>query len=529
MSITRYFNGNVYTMNDACPKVESFVVEDDKIVFVGSNKESSNLYSDAVNVDLNNKTVFPGFIDCHVHLDMYGDSLSDMNISGLDRNEIFTLVEKYAANKNNEWLIFVGGWDSDKWSDTALPRAHELDKYAGDNYVVLPKFDGHSIWVNNKVLDLVGFNENTPDPDGGQIMRDKNGQLTGWLVGEARVAVEKLYPPKSKEAREKALLKTQDGFLGFGITSVQDAWTKLEDIEAIEDLYENKALKMRVGVAPYINHDTQLNTLYKDFYPQNDKYGGRYSKKAMKILVDGSMSSYSASFREDYADRPGHRGKLNYTDDELRNIFKFCADRGFQLLAHTIGDGASQQYLDIAEEVVPKKAKELRFRMEHFHVGPDDLLQRAGKLGVCLVPNPTHGPFFYNLGPQRLGERIKIAYSIRRMMKYVEHVSFGSDASVTTPNIFLGTYAAVARKNPEHMPENGYLPEAAVTLDQALHAYTIWAAYTIRQEDNRGSIEKGKYADFVVLSDDVYNIDIDSIVDVKVLETYISGEKVYSK
>lgn len=530
--VKRFYNGIVYTMDDSCPLAQSFVVGKGKIIFVGTDSLSKSRFPHAIDVDLQGRCVLPGFIDSHIHLMLYGESLKSFSITGRTKEEILAQVAAAAeAAPEGAWIIGSGGWNNDGWEDTALPTKDELDAVSFNHPVILPKYDGHMIWVNSCALRLAKIHEASCDLVGGEIIRDQNGNVMGCLSGRAKALVQNVIPEKSIEDIRNVLLAAQRELLRMGITSVQDATTPPDMLEALKSLFEQDQFKIRVSTALPIENEADLldNQALLDYCKESSTFGDKMFCNALKVFVDGSMSSYTAALQEEYSDRPGHWGKLCFSDEALAKIFTFVAAQGKQLLGHCIGDAASEQYIRTAEQVSPHAVEKNRFRMEHFHLAPDDLLERAVRSHLLISVQPTHGPMNPTIAVKRLGDRIHKTYSYKRMLNACHMLPMGSDAPVTSPNPFWGIYTAVARKNPEDTSGKSFYPEEAVTREEAVKGYSIWGAYAMLCEQKLGSITPNKYADFIITSKDIMSCPVDDLPKTDVISTYIGGELVYKK
>jgi len=523
---TRYYNGNIYTMDESIPHVSSFIVDEGKIVSIGSDEQTKQ--NDIENIDLKQQTVFPGFIDSHVHLAWYGKALKQIPTNSLSKQQIVDLVKKAIEKAQpGEWIIGSVGWKSDDWDDTSIPTIYDLDAISRNNPVYLPKFDTHSVWVNSYAMKLAGIDDSTADPIGGQIYRDEKGKATGFFAGTAKEYIDKVLPSDSQESLIEDLLRAQKQLLEYGITSIQETHTPLEVIAVLKDLYSSGKMQLRINTAIMINPGEDVNTVCKGFVPKKDLVKNKWDDIALKILVDGTFSSYTAALREPFSDRKDATGNLSFTDEQMEDIFNFCIENGYQLIGHCIGDKACEQFIATCEKIGIGKTSKYRFRMEHFHYSPDDLLQRVKQGKIVVSVQPTHGPFNPNIGPTRLGEeRMKQAYLYRKMFDQLDVVAMGSDCPVETANPLHGIYAAVERKKPNTNMKTFY-KNGAVTRHEAFKAYTVNGAYAMFHESDRGSLVVGKNADFIILDHDICKCDMQTLANAKVLKTYIDGRCVF--
>lgn len=527
-----YYNARIYTMNDAAPTASALVVgTDGTLVFVGDAGEAQHRYPEAAAEDLQGRWVLPGLVDAHVHLLMYGKKLTTIDPTGKDRLWIIRQVKEAASNTPpGAWILGSWGWNNEHWEDTSFPTREELDAVCSDHPVFLPKYDGHGAWVNSMALQLAGIDDDTPTPIGGEIVRDASGYATGYLTGRAKALVEDRIPPMPEHEIDRALLEAQQQLFAYGVTAIQEAMTAPEVYNALERLYAKGFYKLRVNAALPLNMDTLQDVAQQARISEGPKvgmYGGRFSCRTCKVLVDGSISSHTAALREPFSDRPGHYGQLNFTEEQLTRLLRWTLDAGMQPMAHCIGDAASEQYIRVISTLLPGDASARRVRMEHFHVSVQDLLELLAAKGILLSVQPTHAPMNPSTVKLRLGDRVQIVYAHKRELEHCGQLALGSDAPVSEPNPFYNIYAAVTRRGPNGLPKDGFIPEQAITREQALKASTLWAQYAQFGEEQCGSLQAGKAADFVVIDEDILTCPEERIPYIKVRRTVLAGEEVY--
>lgn len=526
-----WLRGHIYTVDEVFSAATALACRGQVLMAVGSDEEIASFRGpDTIVYDLDGATVVPGFIDSHVHLQLYGESLLKLPIRDRSKTQILAAVKEAVGQmKPGEWLEGGSGWNNEVWEDPSYPTKEELDEVSPDHPVMLPRMDGHLIWVNSKALECAGITEEVENPAGGEFMRKPDGSLLGCIGNSACDSIRSVIPVMGKEERMAALLAAQNRLISYGVTSIDDMSTDCQNVEDLKELYESGAYKIRFygalrdAVMP--GADKKLRS-YLDQCPELDLYDDRFTMRMIKILGDGSVGAQSAALYEDYTDRPGHRGIMMQTDEELYEMVKEAARRGMQVAVHAIGDRTIDQVLDCYEKVLGELPNpDHRYRVEHFQLVTGDSRERARDLGAIASMQPTHAPNSASMAVRRLGEeRASKAYAGGMVLKVLGKIAAGSDAPVAPPNPLDGIHSAVTRTNASLRPEGGFFLEQALTREEALRAYTIWGAYAQFSEREKGSLEVGKLADFVVLDRDIMEIQEDELLQVRVLKTIIGGE-----
>ena len=518
---TVYTGGNIYTVDSGFSKASVIAVGGDRILYAGN--DLSRAYGiageSAAVVDLGGKTVIPGLIDGHMHLLPEGLQTLTINALRLSKQEILRLVgERARTLAPGEW-IRGSGWNHMEWAERQWPSKEDLDAAAPDNPVILHRADMHSIWVNSKALEAAGIGKNTQNPHGGEILRTPEGDLLGIFVDTARDLICNALPPYSGDMKIKALLAAQEECFGYGLTSVFDAGCSFEDLCLLKAAYESGKFKLRVCQALTASDGSDAAYLDAGFTPSKGLYGGRLSVGAVKIFADGSIGSGSALFFDDYADRPGHKGYIIHTDDELYGLVSRACKAGFQVSIHAIGDMAIRQALDAYERAGREVAGgDPRFRVEHFQIPAPSDVRRAVSLGVVTTLQAGGALTDMEMMEGRLGtERVRTAYVWRGLIDAGGYIVGGSDACYDSLNPFHGLYAGTA----------GGSRNGCMTREESLRSYTIWAAKGQFEENDKGSLEAGKLADFAVLDRDIMTCDPAGIRETKVLATILGGETVF--
>lgn len=531
---TVYLNGNIYTVDNEFTKASAMAMKDSQLIYVG-NDENADAYvgPDTNVVDLEEKTVIPGLNDGHIHYTSLGTRLLEIDAFNKPKEEILELVQEEASSlEPGEWIL-GRGWNHELWPDEDFPAKEELDQVAPDNPVALTRVDGHSTWVNSEALEIGEITDETPNPQGGEIIRDENGEATGVLVDAARSYVTSNIPSYSEERIAEAQVEAQNQLFSNGITSASDAGTDLQDINIMKDLYENDDLKVRLNVmiSNSMGEVGEGLAYYFENGPELGLFDHRLTVRSVKLMADGALGSRSAALMEDYHDREDHKGNYIYSDEEIYNLVKESSEHGIQVAAHAIGDGAVQQVIDAYEKVLSENPQEdHRWRIEHYQVSNESQIEKVVELGIIPSMQPTHATSDKNMAEDRLGsERIEYSYAWRTIIDAGSHIIGGSDAPVELINPFHGIYAAVTRMDLEGDPPGGWYPEEKMTREEALRSFTIWAAEGSFEEDIKGSLEPGKLADFIVLDKDIMEVPEEELKDIEVLSTVLGGETVYEK
>ena len=514
-----YYNAKIYTVDSAFSVVEAIAIKDGKIIATGSSSDLLKMVA-ADKIDLKGQFVYPGFYDAHCHFYGYGVDLKKTWLIGTKSfDEIVDTLVKYKDRRFMGW-VFARGWDQNDWTDKSFPVKDKLDSLFPDVPVFLMRIDGHAALVNQKALDLCQVNENTTVV-GGEIFK-KDGKLTGLLIDNAVDFVKLKIPTPQNADLIEALLSAQKNCFEVGLTSVTDAGLDVSTILLIDSLQKANQLKMRMNAMVSFTK----NNL--EYYRKNGKYhSDRLNVQSFKLYADGALGSRGACLLHPYADMPDHSGFLLSTIDSIIYAAKQAKEIGFQMNTHCIGDSANRLLLKIYGEVLKGK-NDLRWRIEHAQVLSPDDFGLFSQYSIIPSVQPTHATSDMYWAKDRIGEEsIKTSYAYKQLLKECGLIAAGSDFPVESINPLFGFYAAVVRKDQQNFPENGFQMENALTREEALKAMTIWAAYAGFEESYRGSLEKGKDADFVILENDLMQADEKELFKIKVLQTHIAGERVF--
>ena len=528
-----YCNAVIYTVDDDNPTATALAIKGDRLVYVGTDAGvQAYVGPNTKVVDLKGLTVLPGLMDGHMHVGSLGEGLLTLDVFWKPKDVILSMVAEAAkAAKPGEW-IQGSGWMNTVWEDSDYPTKEDLDAVAPDNPTILTRADGHMIWVNSKALELAGITKDTPNPQGGEILKNDKGEVWGCLTDTAGNAVEKLVPPFTVEQQRTALLSAQEQLFSYGLTSAMDAGISVGALENYKALYASGQLKLRTYPLMMLTGTTNEEA---DFIRNNKPGGMLYDNhmnlRAVKIISDGSLGARSAAMLEEYSDRPGYTGEYRFTDQEIHDVVKLAYDQGYQVCTHAIGDGADHQIIDAYEKVMQENPREdPRLRIEHFQILTMEDIDRALKLGILPSMQYIHATSDLLMAEDRIGpERIKGAYAWRTIIDKGGNIICGTDAPVEMVNPWHNFYAGVTRKNRSGEPEGGWYINEAITREEVLKSYTIWAAYGAFEEDLIGSLEAGKLADFVVIDRNIMTCPADDMKDTQALMTVSGGEVVYTR
>lgn len=524
-----YLNGNIYTVDEIFSKAEAIAIKGQYLLHVGSNESVKKFIgSNTKVVDLKGKTVIPGIIEGHMHFPGEGQKLLQLDAFWKPKDEILALVKAEADRlPDGEWII-GRGWNQEVWENPEFPTKEDLDAVSPNNPVALVRTCGHATWANSMALKIAGITNDTPNPQGGEILRDAKGEATGVLTDTAATAVRSKIPEFNEERQKEALLLAQEELFSYGITSSMDAGSGLTTIGYMKDLYEKGDLKIRVYMM--VNTGESAKEYYKRG-PEIGLFDNRLTMNCIKFFSDGSLGARSAWMLEDYSDRENHTGNGRYSDEEFYQLIKEARENGFQVATHAIGDAANKQLVDVYEKVLKEMPlKDHRYRIEHFQIVRLEDINRIKEIGIIPAMQAVHATSDKNMAEDRVGsERIKGAYAWRKVIDAGNIIVNGSDASVELVNPYHGLYAAVTRMGRDGMPVGGWYPEECMTRIEALRSFTIWAAYGQFEEKIKGSLEAGKLADFVILDRDYMTCPDRELKDIMPLETIVGGEVVYSK
>jgi predicted amidohydrolase YtcJ len=516
------YNAKIYTVNDKFDIAQAIAVKEGKIMAVGSDEEIRKEFSAAEEVDAQGKAVFPGFIDAHAHFYGLGESLQTADLSGTSSwEEVCQKLSDFAKTHPDGWLI-GRGWDQNDWKNKDFPGKAELDRLFPNRPVLLTRIDGHAAIVNQQALTTAGIKESYT-LTGGEIVAEK-GKPTGLLIDNAIDLVSRKIPPASAAQAEKILLAAQAKCFASGLTTIDDCGVDAGLVGLVEKLQASNALKMRLYLM-LADKEANYDYLFKRGAIKTD----RLNVRSFKVFADGALGSRGACLLQPYQDMPNRKGFLLNNPQHFETVATQIAKHNFQMCTHAIGDSANRSILKIYNKVLGGK-NDKRWRIEHAQVVAPADFELFGKANVIPSVQPTHATSDMYWAGDRLGhERLKGAYANQQLLQQNGWLALGTDFPVEDVNPIHTFYAATVRKDAKNYPEAGFQMENALTKEQALRGMTIWAAKANFEEKEKGSLEQGKFADFIILDQDIMTAASPTILKTQVLKTYINGEKVYEK
>ncbi len=522
-------NAAVWTGVDSAPRAEAVAVRDGRIVHVGSNAEVLRLRGEATRqIDARGRLLVPGFIDDHTHFVGGGFALASVDLRPARTPREFTrLLGDHARKLPAGRWITEGNWDHEAWPGAPLPRREWIDSVTPNHPVAVSRLDGHMVIANTRALRLAGITRDTPDPPGGTIVRDaRTGEPTGVLKDEAMSLVFRHVPAPTAEERAEALRTAQQHALERGVTMVNDmgSWA---DLEAMRRAHAADSLRIRIYEHVPLDSWRRL----RDYVAREGRGDAQLKWGGLKGFVDGSLGSTTAWFYQPYVDEPKTSGLMVTDTARLREWIMAADSAGLQVVVHAIGDHANDWLLDVYEQVVAMNgARDRRFRIEHAQHLTRDAIARFARLGVYPSMQPYHAIDDGRWAEKRIGpERIKTTYAFRSLLDAQAPLMFGSDWTVAPIEPLLGIYAAVTRRTLDDAHPNGWVPKEKISVEEALRAYTRTNATGSFMEKEIGTLEPGKLADMVLLSENILEIDPVRIRDALVDYTIVGGEVVFER
>lgn len=524
-------NARVYTVDDARPLASAIAVREGRIQFVGSEAEAMALRGANTRlVDAAGRTIVPGIVDAHAHLLGLGYSLANVRLADTRSYEqvLQRVSERLAGAPAGRW-IQGRGWDQNKWGDTRFPTHEALTRISPNNPVVLERVDGHAILANAAAMKAAGVTAATKDPAGGRIERAANGEPTGVFVDNATSLIERVIPAPTKADIREATLAAISEAQRYGLVGIHDAG----EPKAVIDIFEEMARAGEFGLRGYImvGDDSAAISHYFARGPQSALYDGHLWIRAIKLYSDGALGSRGAALLDPYADDPKNSGLLVSAPEHIRDVATRGLRAGFQVNTHAIGDRGNRVVLDAYEAALAAvPTADHRFRVEHAQVLNFADIPRFAKLGVIPAMQAVHQTSDMNWVPTRIGYARSLgAYAWRALLNTGVIIPNGSDFPVERVNPLYSFHAAVSRADDNGWPPGGWLPAEKMTREEALKSITIWPAAAAFQEQVMGSLTPGKYADFVILDQDIMRVPEDQILRTSVIATYIGGKVVYQR
>ncbi len=530
------YNSTIYTVDDSFSTATAMVIKDGKILATGSLEELEQQFTYAERIDAEGKFIYPGFIDAHAHFLGYGTGLQTANLVDTESWEnILSILTDFAKElPANDWLI-GRGWDQNDWPVKAFPTNEKLNELFPDRPVLLIRIDGHAAIANKKALELAAIKPGDTI-EGGDIFtrpskekitsseRQPATELTGVLIDNAIGLVSSKVPAINKAQYKEALQDAERNCFAMGLTTIDDCGLNYTDVEQIKELQQNKELKMRLFV---MLSDAPQNFDYLE------KTGiiktNNLHVRGFKVYGDGALGSRGACLLQPYSDQHNYQGFLLSSVAHFDSIAQWINEKGFQMCTHAIGDSANRVILNIYGKYLKGK-NDKRWRIEHAQVVNENDFDLFGQYSVIPSVQSTHATSDMYWAGDRLGaHRVKGAYAYKQLLQQNGWLPLGTDFPVEDISPFKTFYAAVVRKDAKGWPAGGYQMENALTREEALKGMTIWAAKSNFEENEKGSLEKGKLADFVILDKDLLTAPESDLLHITVLKTFLGGEKVFEK
>jgi len=530
-----FVNARIYTVNSQQPWAEAIAIRGEKIVAVGTEKEIAPYRRPSTKViNAKGHVMLPGFTDCHIHFMEGSLGLTHVDLIGATTvAQIQKRVKEYASSHPNEPWITGAGWSYPTFGPSALPDKKILDEIVGDRPVYLVAFDGHSSWANSKALAMAGIKRDTPDPPNGKIVRDADGEATGALKESAGDLVAKFVPKPTREEGLAALRKGMQEANKVGLVRVHSAGGDFEWLDLYDEVRREGELTVRQYIAYFLDPPELTLAAIDKAEQARRKYNDDWiSGGAVKMMLDGVVESHTAAMLTPYSDDPTQSGKLFWDPAKYKQAIAELDRRGFQIFTHAIGDKAVRLALDAYENAEKANhTRDARPRIEHIETITAEDIPRFGKLGVIASFQPLHAYpdddtlkiWARNAGPDR-AQRAWVWHSIESTGG---QLAFGSDWPVVTLNPWPGVQNALTRQTTEGDPPGGFVPKERISLEDTIKAYTLGAAFAGRREKLEGSVESGKLADLIILSQDLFKIAPSEIAKTEVLLTMVGGKIVY--
>lgn len=516
------YNATIYTVDSSFSTVEAMAVNNGRIVETGKTADLEKKYEAKEKLNAQGKFIYPGFIDAHAHFLSYGFSLNRVNLVGTESwDEIIEKLKVFAKENPDGWLL-GRGWDQNDWAVKQFPSNEKLNELFPGRPVMLTRIDGHAAIANQKALDLAGVKAGAK-LTGGEV-EVKNGKLTGILIDNATSLVSSKIPVATAAQTKEALLEAQQNCFVVGLTTVDDCGLSSSNVLFIDSLQKTGALKMRIYA---MLSDSKNN--YDFAFSKGKIKTDHLNVCAFKVYADGALGSRGACLLQPYSDKPGWTGFLLSPIGHFDSVANIIYQKGWQMCTHAIGDSGNRMILMVYAKYLKGK-NDLRWRVEHSQVINQNDFKIFGENSIIPSVQPTHATSDMYWAGDRLGpERVKGAYAYKQLLQENGWIPLGTDFPVEDISTFKTFYAAVVRKDAKGWPEGGYQMENALTREETLRGMTIWAAKANFEEKEKGSLEKGKFADFVILDADLMKEVSEKLLSVNVLKTFSGGEKVYEK
>lgn len=515
------YNAKIYTVDAKFSTATAIAIKDGKIVNIGRNGLRDK-YWPLQTINAEGKFIYPGFIDAHSHFFRYGLGLQTANLVDTESwEDILSRLQSFAKDHTEDWLI-GRGWDQNDWQIKEFPNKEKLDQLFPNRPVLLTRIDGHAAIANQKALDIA--NVHAGQTLAGGTVETKNGQLTGILIDNAVDLVSEKIPEPTPDQIANSLQQGQANCFAVGLTTVDDCGLDYREALFMDSLQKKNILKMRV-FAMLSDAAQNYNFLFQNGKIKTD----RLNVRSFKVYADGALGSRGACLLQPYTDRPDWTGFLLSSQQHFDSVANIISQHGFQMCTHAIGDSGNRTILNIYAKYLKGK-NDQRWRIEHAQVINEGDFKLFGEYNIIPSVQPTHATSDMYWAKDRLGEqRVKGAYAYKQLLDENKWIPLGTDFPVEDISPFKTFHSAVFRTDAKEFPSGGFQKENALTRQEALRGMTIWAAKSNFEENEKGSLEKGKLADFVILDKDIMTVDAKDVLTTSVLATYINGEKVYQK
>ena len=515
-------HAKIYTADENFSEAEAMAITDGKIIATGTNEAIQKMYLAAENIDAKGNTVFPGFIDAHCHFTGYATDMWKCNLVGTTSfEEIVNKVKTYSTTAPMQW-IYGRGWDQNDWTIKEFPDKQIFDSLFPDRPVFLKRVDGHAALLNQKALDMAGITDTTKIA-GGEV-EIKDGKLTGILIDNAMHLAEKKIPLLADSLAHKYFLAAQEYCFAAGLTGVQDCGISEHTVDLVKEAQKNGGLKMKIFAL--LSDDS---TYYDRWIKSGPFKSERFHVGGFKFYADGALGSRGASLLHDYTDKPGWKGFLLSGEQHFRTAAEKLSRSGLQMCTHAIGDSGARTILKIYADVL-KGTNDKRWRIEHAQVMDPADFHYFTDFSIIPSVQPTHATSDMYWAADRVGpQRIQTAYAYKQLLQTNGWMPLGTDFPVEYIEPIKTFYAAVVRQDAKGFPAGGFQTDNALTRKEAIYGMTIWAAKAAFEEKEKGSLVRGKAADFIILDKDLMKCGVPEILGTKVLGTWLNGERVFGK
>ncbi|MFB1023391.1 MAG: amidohydrolase [Vicingaceae bacterium] len=515
-------NAKIYSVNNNFDVFEAMAIKDGKIIDLGPNNELKNRYESKEIIDAQLRTIYPGFIDAHCHFLWYGNTFNEVDLVGSKSwEEVLQRIEAFSKTNSNEWII-GRGWDQNDWAKKEFPTNEELNNRFPDKPIFLTRIDFHAAIVSNRALQLAGINENTTISGG--VVEVKNATLTGLLVDKAIPMVSDILPKMNPKQMGLALMKAQEMCFAKGLTSVADAYMENEVVHLIDSMQQSGELKMNIYGMLVPSEENR-----KEFLAVGPYVTNKLNIHAFKYFADGALGSRGAKLIDPYHDELSNSGLSTLDSVAFLTDLELMYDKGFQVNTHCIGDGANREVLNAYGKIL-KGTNDRRWRIEHAQIMNPNDFELFRKYTIIPSVQPTHATSDMLWAEERIGvERMQHAYAYKQLLNANGILALGTDFPIEDIDPLKTFYAASIRKNAEGNPKEGFQIDNALSREETLRGMTIWAAMANFEDTIRGSIEKGKNADFIILNQDLLVIEEFKLLKTKVISTYVDGKKVFGQ